>query len=322
MTLGPLHLTPLTVPKPWGGRRLARYGQHLPPGERIGESWLVADLPAAATAVPDPVTRVAAGTYENATLTDVIATNRAELLGAAADDEGRFPLLVKLLDAREPLSIQVHPPAVTPRHPRSRPKAESWVIVEADPGAQLMIGLAEGVTLEQVERAAGTPQIVPLLARREAIAGDIHHVPAGTVHALGAGVLVAEVQTPSDSTHRLYDWTNELRRAPRHLDIEVALAAVAAAWPGNLAPPPAVRGDASAMVDTPHYRLRRLEIAPGAQQPSPAGVLRVLVVLDGELHGEGFAWALERGGCVVLPAACATTLTTRSLTTVLEVALP
>ena len=322
MTLGPLHLAVVTVPKPWGGRRLADLGRDLPAGTLIGESWEVADLDPATTGVADPVTRVAAGPHRGAALVDLIASHGPDLLGTAAAIAGRFPLLVKLLDAREPLSIQVHPPeADVARDPQSRPKSESWVVLDADPGAELMIGLADGVTYDQLAQAAGTSRVVPLLARRPAVPGAVHHVPAGTIHALGAGVLVAEVQTPSDTTYRLYDWTDELGRAPRDLDTEAALAAISAAWGDNVAPPPPVDGDA-AVIETPHYRLRRWEVRSGVERASAAGSLRVLLVLDGDLDGAGFDRTLERGSCVVLPATCATTLTARTSTTVLEVELP
>ncbi|MDH3500806.1 MAG: class I mannose-6-phosphate isomerase, partial [Acidimicrobiia bacterium] len=226
----PLTFEPIIVPKPWGGRRLERFGKELAPDGLFGESWEVADLPTdAVTSSEQTRSRVSGGADDGATLSDLISLHGSDLLGSArATERGDFPLLVKFLDAREHLSVQVHPTGdYVARHPGTWLKTESWCVVDADPGAVLYKGFRPGVTMEQVAQAAGTRDFVELLQAVDAVAGDFHHLPAGIVHALGAGVLVAEIQTPSDTTFRLYDWTDEYGRAPRPLHIGEGLDTVA-----------------------------------------------------------------------------------------------
>ncbi len=309
----PLHLTPLLVAKPWGGRRLERFGRSLPKDATIGESWEVADLDPGATSVADPVTRVASGPHAGRTLEELIAHDRDGLLGDAPDLAGRFPLLVKLLDAREHLSVQVHPPAAyVSEHPDAALKTESWVVIDADPGAELMIGVDDGVTLEALAAAVGTPAMVPLLRRVPAVPGEVHHLPAGTLHALTAGVMVAEVQTPSDTTFRVYDWTKEYDRAPRELHLEAALRCLERGWEHNLPPTghgahhtagPAVQTPTVTLVDTPEYRLVRHHLDAAGRRVVDPGILRVVLVLDGALHSHDLGHAVAAGGTVVLPAA-------------------
>ncbi len=312
----------MLVPKPWGARRLERFGRALPPGARIGESWEVADLPAAASSgLAEPVTRVAAGRFAGWTLQEVIAHDRAGLLGDAPDLDGRFPLLVKLLDVGEPLSVQVHPPAAyVAEHPEAVHKTETWVVLDAEPDAELMLGLAEGVTVADVRAAAGTPAVTRLLHRVAARPGAVHHVPAGTVHAAGAGVVLAEVQTPSDTTFRLYDWIEELGRAPRdlHLDQAVRALELAAPPPG----PPAAPEGVHLPLATPHYHLDRRHLDADAEVAVPAGQLRIVQVLDGELAGDGLGGTLRAGGTVLLPAAWTGTLRSVGGCTWLETTLP
>lgn len=309
---GPLHLEPLLVAKPWGGRRLERFGRLLPEGAAIGESWEVADLDPASTSLAESSTRVVTGPLTGQHLHEVIARDRAALLGDADDHDGRFPLLIKLLDAREHLSVQVHPPAAyVAEHADARLKTESWVVLDADPGAELMIGVVDGVTLPMLAEVAGTPAMLPLLRRVPAVAGEVHHLPAGTIHALGAGCLIAEIQTPSDTTFRFYDWTEEYGRAPRQLHIDAGLRAAELAWEHNLPDRAATVTAATSrspeseglmLVDTADYRLVEQRLAPDTPRWVESGTLRAVQVLDGTLEGHGFAWPVQAGGTVLLPA--------------------
>ena len=305
MTLGPLVLTPRLVTKPWGGRRLADLGRDLPDGDLVGESWDVADLDAGVTDVEDPVTRVAHGPHSGSSLTDLVASHRDELLGRTSPGPGgRFPLLLKHLDAAQHLSVQVHPSAaVLDRLPGAHLKTESWVVVHAEPGAELMLGVVDGVGPDDFEAAFGTPAVVPMIRRVPARVGDVHHVPAGLLHALGAGVVVAEPQTPSDTTYRLYDWTTEYDRAARELHRDEAMLCLRAEWDVNLHPPVPEAGD-GVVVDTPHYRISRNRVTVDGQVHVPRrDGPRVVVVVDGRLDHEALHSALGPGGVMVLPAA-------------------
>lgn len=301
MTYGPLQLTPRLVAKPWGGRRLERFGRVLPPGVDVGESWDVADLPQSATPVPAPWTPVARGAWAGRRLGELLAEDRGALLGDARSVAGRFPLLVKLLDAREHLSVQVHPPrAYVEHHPDTSLKTETWAVLDAAPGARVFLGFRPGVTLDEVRPVLGTPALVPLLQQVPVRVGDIHHVPAGTVHALGAGVLVAEVQTPSDTTFRLYDWSQEYGRTPRALHLDEGLAALRAGWRDASI---GVPGGVDLPLRTPDYEIDRVEVRSGADVPLAAGAARVLLVLSGRLVCDDLAEPLVAGASVVLPAA-------------------
>lgn len=183
--------------KPWGGDRLARFGLTIPPGEKIGEALVTADD---------------AKVYGDGTLGDLVRQEPADRLGArgqaAVGGRDVFPLLVKLIDAEENLSIQVHPNDAQARQLDRLGKTEAWYILAARPGGSLYLGLQPGVTLAQFEAAARKldGSSAALLRRVEAQPGTAVLIPAGTVHALGAGVMVYEIQQPSDVTFRLDDW--------------------------------------------------------------------------------------------------------------------
>lgn len=210
----PLLFRPALFPKVWGGDRLARFGKAVKPGDRVGESWELADLPGtSASGAGGGAVRsvIANGPLAGKTIHDAIDLwSDALLPRAALTPEGNFPLLIKFLDAREDLSVQVHPsPAYAAKHKDAHLKTECWYVLDAAPGSVIYKGVKAGVTREVFERAlrAGDGRgVVDLLEAVPAVVGECHNLPSGTVHALGAGVLVAEVQTPSDTTFRVYDW--------------------------------------------------------------------------------------------------------------------
>ncbi len=302
--LYPLLMDPVLVAKPWGGRRLERYGKRLPPGDLIGESWEVADLgPEVTGSAGGAQSLVANGTHAGFRLGDLLADLGPALLGEAAPAAtGRFPLLVKLLDAREPLSVQVHPDEeYAAAQPGTFAKTESWYVVEAEPGAELYLGLLDGVGPADLRAACATGAVEAVVRRVPARRGDLHHLPAGTVHAVGPGVLVAEVQTPSDTTFRLYDWADRLGRAPRSMHVEQALAATR--W--DLVPPAPQRlpgdADAATLVDTPAYRVvaRR-----GSAGLAPVSSFRIVMAVADRavVHTAGGNAALSQGATAILPA--------------------
>lgn len=191
-----------------------KLGKRLPPGVSIGESWELASL-------PGDDSRVRGGPLAGQTLAELVERWGPGLVGGAALVEGRFPLLLKYLDAAENLSVQVHP---RPGAGGGAVKHESWYVIDADPGACVYIGLRPGVSPEDLRRAGDTPGVVELLQRRAARRGDCFYLPSGVLHALGAGTLVAEVQTPSDVTYRLYDWgRRDAQGRARELHVAQAL---------------------------------------------------------------------------------------------------
>lgn len=319
----PFVITAPLVAKPWGGRRLAEWGRDLPPDGTWGESWDVSDLEPEATTVSDPAGRVVGGPFDGQRLSDLVASHRDDLLGDSRDLDGHFPLLVKTLDAQQHLSVQVHPPsAYVAHHPSTRLKTESWVVVDAAPGAGMWIGLDHDVTLDQLRRTADSTGVSDLLRWLPARPGAVHHLPAGVVHALGAGVMVAEVQTPSDTTFRLYDWTTEYDRSPRDLHVDEALHAMELAWDDNVAPPsPRDPDDPTvSIVDTDAYRIDRHHLDADTTVPGDPGLARVVMVLDGAVTlAADERVVLERGGVAIAPAAWDGAVTTDEHATVLVV---
>lgn len=283
--LYPLVMEPVLANKPWGGRRLARYGKTLPPDEPVGESWELADLDVGEFGtVSDARSRIANGPLTGRTLQSVIEQYGEELMDGVSLNQGRFPILIKLLDAHQHLSVQVHPTAqYVAQHPTVHLKTESWYVVEAEPGAHIYKGFAAGVTPEKVEARAGQPGFVDLLEQVPVIAGDIHHLPAGTVHALGAGVMVAEVQTPSDTTFRLYDWTTEYGRPARSLHLEQALACLDYT-PPRPAEPYWIGGTTRSLVETSEYWVHEHLSERGALEFAATPGPRVVMVVDGALR--------------------------------------
>jgi mannose-6-phosphate isomerase len=181
------------MPKPWGGDGLWRFLKKGAPGDdRVGESWELSDR-------PEGETSVAGGVLDRVRLTDLMRRDPVALLGPDLPPKGHFPLLYKFISAREKLSVQVHPGEGSPL---GEAKTECWYIVDAAPGAEIIVGVREGATLELLE----SPDCERALRRLPARRGDVFHIPAGTVHAITEGLLIYELQQNSDTTFRLYDW--------------------------------------------------------------------------------------------------------------------
>jgi mannose-6-phosphate isomerase len=301
-----LTFEPILKEKVWGGRRLERWGKRLPRDVPIGESWEVADLSATSAGGGgggEARSVIAGGALAGETLHGAMGRWGADLLGGAGPSpEGGFPLLVKLLDAREHLSVQVHPsPEYAAAYPGAHLKTECWYVLEAEPGSVIYKGVREGVTRADFERAlrAGRGEgVVELLGSVPAVVGACHNLPSGTVHALGAGVLVAEVQTPSDTTFRVYDWAAEYGRAGRELHVEQALSCI------DMAPAePAVRatgGGREVLVETEFYTVET--IGPGTEADLDQRCAAVLGV-EGVTEAGGSV-RLGPGGVALAPAAC------------------
>jgi mannose-6-phosphate isomerase len=211
----PMLLEPVLVERPWGDQRLARYlGKSLPHGARIGESWETANE-----------ARVASGPLAGLTLRELVAQFGADLLGqrgmAASQPFGDFPLLIKLIDADDVLSVQVHPDDEQAAALGQRGKTEAWHILAAEPGAELIVGLAELLDPSTVRMLLSERRLAEYLIRLPVRAGDTVIVPAGTLHAIGSGILLYEIQEQSDITYRFYDWgrtDSQGRSRPLHIE--------------------------------------------------------------------------------------------------------
>ncbi|MEM7147383.1 MAG: type I phosphomannose isomerase catalytic subunit [Verrucomicrobiota bacterium] len=219
----PIVFKPIYQERVWGGRTLAeRFGRELPSAEvPYGESWEVSDREEAASEVLLPVElagRTLGGLWGD-------AATRGEIFGEDyAGMSGRFPLLLKILDARDRLSLQVHPPAAVAGELSGEPKTEMWYIAAAEEGAELYVGLKAGVSREDFERGIAEGATEEQVHRIPASAGQFIFIPSGRLHAIGAGLLIYEIQENSDTTYRVFDWNRVgLDGRPRELHVEASL---------------------------------------------------------------------------------------------------
>lgn len=212
----PLLLSPALHTRVWGGRKLeTALHKTLPTGDPYGESWEMHDS-----------STVASGEYAGRTLGNLLAEFGAALIGDASDPAEGFPLLLKFLDANQWLSVQVHPDDAIASELEGEPrgKTEAWIVLGADPGAKLALGVVNGMTREALAEAIHNGTVEAAMRYVDVSAGDTVYLSAGTVHALGPGVLIYEIQQSSDQTYRLYDWGRMgLDGKPRPLHIEKSL---------------------------------------------------------------------------------------------------
>jgi len=326
MPLYPLRFAPTYQYRLWGGRRLSGLLSAPLPGDGpIGEAWLLSDR-------DDHKSQVANGPLKGQTIGELMEEFRDQLLGRSASRFRRFPLLLKFLDAREMLSVQVHP---SDAHPDLIPvgetgKTEAWVVIEANKGSRIYEGLKPGTTTDELRHSLADGTIADHLVNIVPKPGDGVFIPAGTVHTLGGGVIVFEVQQNSDVTFRLYDWDHVDPKTgqPRPLQVDQALASIDFQEnTGGLVTPvivttrPVVR---ERLFDCDHFLLWRLR----GESPFNVGAAempRVLVCIGGSgwLESEGSAYGIEKGEVWLLPAvAGACVFHPNSAVSMLEIAIP
>lgn len=303
----PLRLQPLFKQRPWGGKRLAQWW-HKSDGTTIGwaESWEVVDL-------GDDQSRVIGGPFDGQSLHDLVRHYPKELLGRCAPTE-QFPLLFKFLDAAETLSVQVHPndAQASILAPGQHGKSEAWVILAGEPNSRLFVGLKAGVDQATLEQHLATGTVEQCLHSIPARVGDVISVLAGTVHAIGMGVALAEIQQPSDVTFRLFDWNR--RDADGHyrsLHIEQALQCIDFSM-GPISPIAprhlqASDGLSEELIHSEHFIWRRHTLAAGVRFALPNEDRgRVLSSIKGDAIVEtSFGTeGLTSGQSLVIPAIC------------------
>ncbi|MFA6135331.1 MAG: type I phosphomannose isomerase catalytic subunit [Phycisphaerae bacterium] len=319
MRLYPYKFEAIYKERIWGGRNLQRlFGRDLPAGVRIGESWELSDIPEGASVVAN-------GPNAGRSLTELVSSLGGKLLGrAAAMPDGRFPVLLKLLDAEDILSLQVHPDASAARAigDGAAAKSECWYILESR-GGFIYKGLCPGVTAEQFRRAVEANQAETVVRRMPVAAGDFHYLPAGVVHALGAGVVVAEVQTPSDTTYRVTDWGRG-----RETHMEKSMQAIHFDQAGAESCPPA--GENVTLLTSEFFTVARRQINGAAAVPLPGGRCCALMILKSaggcEIRHAGSVepvTSVLAGDTILLPAGLeSAALVARGLCAWLEITLP
>lgn len=285
--LTPVQLTPIFRERIWGRKRLLPFFPQVSSQTGtplIGETWFTFE---------ENLTSLGISLGE-------LLRNHPEVLGTAADPKhpGVCPLLVKLIFTTERLSVQVHPDdAYAELHHGSLGKTEAWYVIDAEPEAEVAAGFREPLTPEQLKQSAQSGEIERLLAWHKVETGDVVFVPAGTVHAIGAGLTICEVQENSDITYRLYDYGR-----PRELHLEHGLA-VSKLEPYSFAPGARpISGGRDALTECEYFRMERLRPQRSIKVDAKLPYYLLLICLKGEgaiansMFSPGQAWFIPAGG--------------------------
>ena len=312
-----LRFAPIYQTRVWGGRALeTALGRVLPAGDPIGESWEVVDRSEAQSVV-------SAGSFAGQSLRRLLEKHAPDVMGPGWPAGRPFPILIKWLDCRERLSLQVHPPAAVAGELRGEPKTENWYIAATTPGARLIVGLRRGVTRERFTEAAATGTLEECVHSFNVAAGDSILVHSGQVHAIDAGNLILEIQQNSDTTYRVFDWGRVgLDGRPREMHLAQSLRSID--W-NDFEPTPLRAAPTSGVIaECREFRIRRVVLDPGQRLHLRSGEgPRLLSVVSGSLEeggeaaGSHRAVRLARGDTALAPHAGAFTFAAESASIVL-----
>jgi mannose-6-phosphate isomerase len=302
---GPLTFEPIFMERIWGGRKLAElFEKKLPRHGRIGEAWEIVDREEAQSVVRD-------GPLRGKTLHELWTAHRREVFGDVANSE-RFPLLVKLLDAQEKLSLQVHPPDKMAKQLGGEPKTEFWYVAAADSNAELFVGLRQPMSRDEFKEALNQGRIAEHVHTIRVNSGDAMFLPAGRFHAVGAGNLLVEVQQNSDTTYRVFDWNRlDEHGRPRTLHVEQALASIDFGDVG----PTLVQPKGELLVSHELFEIQKWNLV-SPREVVPHGQFAIVFCLTGTLHcgdadfspGEFFLMPAQTEKRAVEPAKVGTSL--------------
>jgi mannose-6-phosphate isomerase len=320
----PLKFKPILMDRLWGGTKLITEFKKEGSGKYVGESWEVSD-------VQNQVSEVANGIHEGKSLRDLLKSYGPDLVGKKVYDEfgDRFPLLIKYIDAREDLSIQVHPnnELSEARH-GTFGKTEMWYVMQADPGSELVLGFSKVIDKKGYINHLINKSIASIMNYEPVQAGDVFFIDTGTVHAIGGGIVLAEIQQTSDITYRIYDWDRtDADGNPRELHTELALDAIDFKAGGDCRRRYEQGVNRSnPMVDSPFFCTKFLPIAGTLQKDYTAAdsfVIFMCVKGDGTLStGENTVF-ISKGETVLLPACMPqVVITSGEGMELLEVSLP
>ena len=286
--LRPFRLAPYFRTRIWGFHDLSPWFDYKTDGEPIGEVWLTGEMCAAET-----------GPFKGQSLKEITAMHSEALLGNEHAGE-EFPLLVKILFPKEKLSVQVHPDdAMAQKYGEPRGKTECWYALDAQPGAEVALGIKPGTTPEQVRTAIEESHLEELLNLVPVQKGDMIYVDAGTVHAVGPGAVLLETQQTSDLTYRMYDYGR-----PRELHLDKSIEAMRLSTDAGKKIPRNANGH-SVLIDQKYFRVERWKDTLPSAENAAADVVQMLFVAEGKLTiaGQGFdPFSLDRCQVAVIPA--------------------
>ncbi|MBQ9784500.1 MAG: class I mannose-6-phosphate isomerase [Clostridia bacterium] len=303
-SLYPFKLKGVTKSPIWGGTRLLQNWNKTSDCDTVGESWEL-------TVRAGDVCTVVNGAYAGKTLSELIASDRDAIMGTSSMPSGAFPLLVKLIDATDRLSVQVHPDdAYAARVENDRGKTEMWYIVEADEGAEIVCGLLDGVSAADYARAVQNGDFESLLKHQPVHAGQTYFIPSGLPHAIGKGILIAEIQQNCDLTYRVYDYNRRDKNGnTRELHVGKALDVIRPFSHEEIEQIRYARLDGRAptdglLADCDYFRVEKITL-DGSQVLAPCARMRHLLCLDGDvtLTHDGAVEQVRKGDSILLPAA-------------------
>ncbi|MGJ8673016.1 type I phosphomannose isomerase catalytic subunit [Rubritalea sp.] len=306
----PITFTPIYQQRVWGGRKLESIYRHtLPdPLTPYGESWEISDRCEAQSVVTS-------ANFKGKTLHELWSEHRSELFGDYSSE--RFPLLIKILDAQADLSIQVHPPQHIASALHGEAKTEMWYIAHAAPGATIYVGLKNGTTKEAFESALHNGDPDKLVHAIQPLAGDSIHIPSGRLHAIGAGLVIYEIQQNSDTTYRVFDWNRlGLDGKPRDLHIEESLKCI----DFDDFEPAMDSPKGTTLAECPYYKVDEINLIAGDTLGNPAtDKFSILTIVAGTIRDtEGSEYTT--GDFLLLPATAS--VTAASSAKILQTTLP
>lgn len=323
MKLYPLSFTPIFKYRLWGGEKLRTQLNKVYEGMQMGESWEISD-------VKGSETKVASGPLVGKTLDDLIAHFGADFLGKEVMERfgTHFPLLIKFIDAKTPLSIQVHPDdqRARDRH-NSRGKNEMWYIMQADEDAEIIVGFKEDTNPATYKQAIGNGTLLDLLNIEKTHPGDLFHIPTGRVHAIGGGVMLAEIQQTSDITYRIYDYDRVDAKTGKKRDLhnDQAIEVIDFKGRDSYKTPYVIKNNQGVEVMcTPYFKTTIISISQEvACDYTPIDSFIILMCVDGtlQLEWEDTPYQLNKGETLLLPATIKRVLLKSDQARVLEVRL-
>ena len=290
----PLKFKPIGKELIWGGHKLKNMlDKNFPADKKIGESWELVDL-------TNDKSEIINGELAGKTISEAMQKYPQQILGKQYTPP--FGLLIKFIDAADVLSVQVHPDTETVKKLKTGSlKTECWYIIDAEPDACIYKGLKPGTTRQQFEKSIKDGSCANLLNKVAVKPGECHFLPAGTVHAIGAGLLIAEIQTPSDTTYRVFDWNRLQNGKPRQLHIEQALESIH--FRQN--PDELTVASSGRLVDCKYFKVDKIIAKSKTASKIAGGILKVIMIIKGNgqmTSADSQPVDFAKGETILLPA--------------------
>jgi mannose-6-phosphate isomerase len=302
MKFYPIQFTPILKERIWGGTQLKSLLNKSVTDDKTGESWEI-------SSVPNDVSIVASGSYKGKSLNDLISEFPTQLLGSSVYSRfgNQFPLLFKFIDAREDLSIQLHPnDELAQKRHNSFGKTEMWYVMHADEGARMIVGFKEKSSSEEYLKHLHDKSLLSILDSKKVKEGDVFFLETGTIHAIGAGIVVAEIQQTSDITYRVYDFDRvDANGNQRELHIDLALDAINYDVVEVQRTYEKAENEINTVVECPYFTTNFIKVTDRVTIATNPETFKVLMVVSGncELIMEGESYSYVKGDTLLIPAA-------------------